>query len=93
MITPGLAAMNDLPVKSGLYILGVQPGTPAAKAGLQEDDIILSLGGQTLDEDHQFVNVLMKHKAGEQVELKVLRDGKELTLTVTLGERPRSSSN
>jgi len=91
LITPGVAAANNLPVKWGVYIEAVEPGLAADKAGLKQGDIIVALGGDEIGEEVPFVNLLLRHRPGEQVELKILRNGQELTLTVTLGERPQAS--
>jgi len=88
-IDPSVAAANDLPVKWGIYVGAVEPNTAAAKAGLQEKDIIIALGGQEINEKNPFVNILLRRRPGETVDLRVLRDGKEITLRVTLDERPR----
>jgi 2-alkenal reductase len=90
IITPGIAAASDLPVKNGIYVTKVEAGTAAAKAGVQVDDIIVALGGEEITEENQFVNLLLKHRPGEQMELRLMRDNKEITVNVTLGERPRA---
>lgn len=67
-------------------IPGVTPDSPAAKAGIKENDIILELNGERLDEDQQLANLLVKYAPGDEITLKVLRDGKEQNVKVTLGE-------
>jgi 2-alkenal reductase len=88
-ITPQLASYYDLPVKWGEFVVEVVPGTPAERAGLRQGDIITALDGQTIDEEHPFINLLLHYKPGDTVQLTINRDGQEQTLTVTLGERPR----
>ena len=73
----------------GVVIVRVEPGSPAARAGLQEGDVILAFDGQKLDED-ALTALLLKHKAGETVTLTVLRDNKQIELKVTLGARPQT---
>ena len=90
MITPGIAAAYDLPVKWGVYIEAVERGLPADQAGLREGDIIVAVDGKEISDDAPFVNLLLRHRPGDQLELRVLRDSKEFTVTVTLAERPRS---
>lgn len=73
----------------GVIVLRVEAGTPAAKAGLQEGDVILAFDGQKLDQD-ALTALLLKHKAGDTVNLTILREDKQLELKVTLGARPQT---
>ena len=85
-ISPDISAMYNLPVKWGIYVQKIVDGSPASKSGLQEGDIIDSLGGVQLDETHQYLNMLYTYKPGDTISLGILRDGKEMTLDITLGE-------
>ncbi len=73
----------------GVVVSRVEPGTPAAKAGVQEGDVILSFDGQKLDQD-ALTALLLKRKAGDTVTLTILRDNKQIDLKVTLGARPQT---
>jgi len=68
--------------------LAVIPGSPADKAGLEEYDIILELDGQKIDEDHSLASLIRTKTVGDTVMLKVLHDGEEKDVTVTLEESP-----
>ena len=85
-ISPDISAMYNLPVKWGIYVQKIVDGSPASKSGLQEGDIIDSLDGVQLDETHQYLNMLYTYKPGDTVSLGVLRNGKEMTIDITLGE-------
>ena len=85
-ITPDIAAAYRLPVQWGAYVTLVGSGTPAARAGLQQGDIITRVGDIALDAEHSYTNALFAYKPGDQVTLEVVRDGKTLELQVTLGE-------
>ncbi len=85
-IYPALARRYNLAAEWGAYVSEVLPDTPADKAGLQHGDIIVRIGEQTIDEKHSFVNTLFTYQPGETVEIEVVRDGKRVTLSVTLGE-------
>jgi 2-alkenal reductase len=89
-ITPVIAEQNRLPVEWGAYVQSVSEGSPAADAGLEAGDIITAIDGVTLDENANFVNTLWTHAAGDTVSLTVLRDTDNVTVSATLGERPRS---
>jgi len=60
--------------------------SPAEKAGLKENDIILEVDGKKITEQNTLSNVLMQYSAGNQITLKIFRKNKEQTINVTLGE-------
>lgn len=73
----------------GQDVMSVEADGPADRAGLQAGDIITAINGQTIDSDHPFINSLIfDHKPGDDITLAVERNGQELELPVTLGERP-----
>ena len=72
---------------SGVTDLAVAPGSPADKAGFEENDIILDVGGVRIDETHPLARLIAKHKPGDAVVFQVLRKGNILSLTATLEER------
>ena len=89
-----LQEKEKLSVSYGAMILkgvqgepGVTPGSPAEKAGLKEGDIILEFGGSRITTDNTLLGLIRTRNVGDAVALKVLRNSKELTLTVTLEER------
>ena len=85
-ITPHIALAYNLPVQWGAFISDVLPGSPAAKSGLLEADIITHIGDVPLDEDHTYINTLFTHEPGDEISIKVLRESQELTVELTLGE-------
>ncbi len=72
----------------GVLISTVNAGTPAAKAGLQENDIILLVDGRTVNSVSDLRNTISLSGVGHDAKLLTLRDGKERQVTVTLGELP-----
>ena len=85
-INPAIAQRYHLGTQWGAYVTQVDRNSPAAKAGIQQDDIITSVGDQTIDANHSFINALFANQPGDQVAVKFLRNGNEMTVTVTLGE-------
>ncbi len=88
-LNPDSAVEMGLSVKEGALVSGgsqsaVLPDSPAAKAGLQNGDIIVSLNGQKLDATQSLASRLAQFKPGDKVDLKILRDGQEQTVSVTL---------
>ena len=72
----------------GVRFSDVRPNSPAAKAGLKGQDILIQFAGKEIKNLEDFTYMLRTHKPGETVEVKVLRGGKPLTVQVTLGIRP-----
>jgi serine protease Do len=66
---------------------GVVPNSPAAKAGLAEGDIILEMNGQKLDLQHTLSAVISRYAPGDTLTLKIVHDGKEKEVRLTLEER------
>ncbi len=86
-INPAMASFYSLPVPNGVFILQVAADGPAAAAGLQRGDILVRMGNDPMDDEHPFLSTLMKHYPNEKLTLVVNRDGKEIDMEVTLGER------
>jgi 2-alkenal reductase len=87
ILNPQLATEENLSVSQGAWLQDVMVGTPASQAGLQVGDVIVAVNGQTIDERHSLVSLLLEHVAGETITLEVLRDGETIQTTLTLGER------
>jgi serine protease Do len=66
---------------------GVIPGTPAARAGLKEKDIIISCDGEPLSTTKTIQDFLEDKSAGDQIKLEILRDGHHKIINLTLSER------
>ena len=77
----------------GARLSGVTEGGPAEKAGLKAGDVIIRFGGLTVKNIGDYSDTLYRHRPGDQVDVVVRRDGKELVLHVTLGSRPGSAAN
>lgn len=94
-LTPDVSEQLDLDVEQGAYIPESNPerpsiisDSPAAKAGLQEKDIIIEIGGTKLDEKNTLVSILGRRRVGEVVDLKIIRDDSEKIISVTLEASP-----
>ena len=69
---------------SGYKISGVTDGGAAAKAGMKGGDVIVKFGPKTVNNIYDFMYAIGDYKAGDKVDVVVLRDGKEVTLKVEL---------
>lgn len=87
-----LAAQLGLPPGAGLVVIYVAPESPAAKAGLQRNDVLVKLDGQLLVVPAQLRKLVQVHKLGDTVELVFYRAGKKQTVSATLGKAPAGFS-
>ena len=91
-ITDDIAQRNNLDAEHGVLIvrgetrgdLAVIPGSPADKAGLTENDIILEVDGQKLDGTKSLAALLRTYNVGDKITLKVMQDGEEKEVEVEL---------
>ncbi|MGH8914000.1 MAG: S1C family serine protease [Acidimicrobiia bacterium] len=74
--------------QAGSVITEVTPGSAADEAGLEVDDLVISLDGVPVQGIADLAAQVQTHQPGDTVDMVVMRDGQELTLTVTLGQRP-----
>jgi hypothetical protein len=72
----------------GVKLADVRPNGPAAKGGIKPGDVIIKFAGQTVTGINGYTEYLGASKPGDNVDIVVLRDGKEVTLKVTIGTRP-----
>lgn len=75
-----------IPSGHGILIARVLEGSPAAKAGLKNHDIVISYGEHKVRSPEEFVNLVHGAKPGQEVALHILRAGKPEQITVKLGE-------
>lgn len=95
MVTPRLVKANNLSVDYGALVsrglneeeLAVMPGSPADKAGLEENDIILAIDGEEL-RSKDLSTILRTKAVGQTIILKVLSEGSETEVTLTLEKSP-----
>ena len=88
-LTPELARQFDAPENSnGALITQVQEKSAAEEAGLKNGDVITELNGTPVKDRRNLQLMVGRLSPGDKVSLKVLRDGKEKTFTVTLKEMP-----
>jgi serine protease DegQ len=88
-ITEELATAFNLPQKDGVIIAGIVKDGPADKAGLKVGDILLKLDGQKISDTTQMLNLIAAYAPGEKKSVELLRDGKNETLSIEIGVRPK----
>ena len=83
-----LAMALGLDEPTGALVAMVHEGTPAADAGLVAGDLVLSFDGESIGDSNDLLHAVGEHRPDEEIELEVLRKGKNRRVVVTLGERP-----
>jgi serine protease Do len=87
-VTPQLAKQFNLKDRSGALVGGVPDGTPAAKAGLQPGDVITEFNGRKVPDSRQLRLWVSQTPPNTKTTFKLLREGRERTVNMTLGELP-----
>jgi serine protease Do len=85
-VTTDKAKELKLPAERGVVIGKIVPDSPAAKAGLKENDVVTEINGQRVEGAAQFRRMVHEIPAGRSVQLTVWRDSRSQTLSVTLGK-------
>jgi len=85
-------ALRELPGGAGgapgTVVAGVEPGSPAAAAGVRQGDVVVSFDGVPITEPAAFVLLLTRAPVGTEAPLGILRGGEPLTIIVKVGRRP-----
>ena len=80
----------DGEVRAGAKVAVVEGGSPADKAGLKRDDVIIAIDGKTTSQGSALTGYVRQYSANDKVELTVIRDSKKQDIDVTLAERKDS---
>ena len=87
-VDENIAGALGLPKDRGELVRSVVPGEPAAKAGIQQGDVILKVGGRDVTPDETVSYLIANSSVGSRVPLEIIRDGRRQQLQVQVGQRP-----
>jgi serine protease DegQ len=88
-----LAESLSLPKDTtGVLISGVLEGGPADKAGIKPGDVLTQVNGQAVNDVAALLNRIAQTNPGDDAKVSLLRKGKEISLRVQAGKRPKSKS-
>jgi serine protease Do len=87
-IDEDIAESLGVPKNRGELIRGVTPGAGAARAGIQQGDVVISVNNQPVTPDQSLAYLVSNLPVGSKVPFELIRDGQRRTVTVTIGERP-----
>jgi ankyrin repeat protein len=87
-VTPGLAKTMKLKEAQGVLVVAVSAGSPAEKGGIAKGDILLQFAGQPLRQTADLSAITANYGVGRSTEVRLWRNGQQLTRTVTLEPIP-----
>ncbi|HEX2763538.1 MAG TPA: Do family serine endopeptidase [Allosphingosinicella sp.] len=83
-----IAASLGIPKNQGELIRAVTAGGPAARAGIQQGDVVVSVNGRPVTPDESLAYLVSRQPIGSKVPIELVRDGQRRTVTVAIGVRP-----
>ncbi len=97
-LTPDVANEYNLSVQNGAFIApsadpsepSILPNSPASSAGLEINDIITAVNGTSINQENSLTSLIDQYTPGTNISLTVIRDGKTIQVSVTLGTEPSS---
>jgi serine protease Do len=87
-ITDDIAASMGVPKNRGELIRGVTPGGGAARAGIQQGDVVITVNNQAVTPDQSLAYLVSNLPVGSRVPVELIREGQRRNVTVVIGERP-----
>jgi serine protease Do len=92
-VTPDNAKFFEMTNATGAVVTQVEPDTPGAKAGLRTGDVIVKLNGRSVTDAGQLQMEVGQKRPGETIQLEVMRDGKPISVAVTLEAMGAATGN
>ncbi len=88
-LTPEIAEEREVGVSQGALVISVIPGSAAAQAGIQPNDVITAVDETAVDREHSLSSLIATRSPGDRIQVTIRRGGEERRLPVTLGRRVR----
>jgi serine protease Do len=85
-LTPDMAESLSVPGKKGALVADVTKDGPAEKAGIRSGDVIVRFNGKDVSDEHELPQIVAGTRPGMKVDVKVVREGKEVNIPVTITE-------
>ena len=87
-IDEGVAAALGIERNRGELIRSVTPGGPAARAGIQQGDVVISVAGQPVTPDQSLAYLVSRQPIGSRIPIELIRQGQRRNVTIAIAERP-----
>ncbi len=88
-LTPELIESLRLPVTRGALVAGLSRGGPADQGGMKPGDVITAIDGKPVQDQVALMGMIAALQPGNTIKFKVIRESKEVVLSIALGKRPR----
>jgi serine protease Do len=92
-VTDDVKASFNLPEARGALVQEVTPGKPADRAGIKPGDVVVAIDGKKINSNRDLIDYISYLPVGSRVNITVIRDGRQQTLTATTAERPLEAEN
>ncbi len=92
-VTPELASHFSLKEKQGVLVRGIEPGSPAEKAGLQRGDVLLQLNGRLLRSAEEYLQREREFSSGDTLKLRVMHDQNTADVSITASRFPQERAD
>jgi len=87
-IDEGVAAALGIPRNRGVLIRSVTPGGPAARAGIEQGDVVVTVAGEPVTPDQTLAFIVAQQAIGARVPIELIRQGQRRNVTIAIAERP-----
>jgi serine protease Do len=77
-IDENIAKYYNLKNKKGAIVVSVEKGSPADDGGIKTEDVIIAVNGENINSDYDFWGIITDTKVGDEIKLKILRNGDEI---------------
>lgn len=91
-VTPDIATSLGIPKDRGEIVANVESPGPAKAAGIQQGDVIVRVAGQDVTPDETLSYIIANTEIGSKIPVELIRNGKRMTVNVTIGERPSEAA-
>jgi S1-C subfamily serine protease len=91
-IAPEDSEIYNLPEVAGVLIQRITPGSPAEDVGIQQSDVLYSVDGEVVYSPNGLQNLIAQKRPGEEVTLRIYREGSPRDVRIRLGEAPLNAS-
>ena len=87
-ISPVMARLYDITQVNGIIVQEVDPNSPAAKVGIQKNDIVIEIAGKKVPNIQSVSDIITDIRPGTKIKIKIIRNGKPILIPIVVANRP-----